>query len=403
MFKGTVIAQIIAVVSSIYIAKLYGSEAYGVLSVFICLSTILSTFNSLQLDNCIILSKKKNSTNWFNFLFLLIPIMTLVGALLSLPIYFLFYKNNLNSITFILVLIASIFLSYNKTHEFLLTNLKIFSPFSFGKILIVIVNVSLQFIFYLNFKIYGLIYSSIISVITVSLYYSFKNKRYFKSIDYKLVKQDIKQHTTIIKYLLPSRFINSLAIQSIPILIFALFSLKETGVFFFSQKILSMPLFIISSSISNVYFEKAKDLYQSSKKELFYATRKIIGVNIIIILAFLVLINTVGVYILELFLNKNWENLRIYILVLSFLILAKSSFSPISNIIVILNKNNISLLFNLYLLFINGISFYFGYLNNNLLFAIYLLSFLGGLGYFSLAFYFLKTLKKLKNEEEITF
>ena len=66
-----------------------------------------------------------------------------------------------------------------------------------------------------------------------------------------------------------------------------------------------MPLFIISSSISNVYFEKAKDLYQSSKKELFYATRKIIGVNIIIILAFLVLINTVGVYILELFLNKT--------------------------------------------------------------------------------------------------
>ena len=33
MFKGTLIAQIIAVISSLFIAKIYGSEAYGILSI----------------------------------------------------------------------------------------------------------------------------------------------------------------------------------------------------------------------------------------------------------------------------------------------------------------------------------------------------------------------------------
>lgn len=395
MFKGTLLAQIIAGVSSIFIAKLYGAEAYGVLSVFISFSTILSVFNSLQLDNCIIISNKKVVIkNWFNFLFLIIPIMTFCGIVILWPLHKTFFDNNLSFSVFILTFFYSIFISYNKTHEYLLTKFKKFSPISFSKVLLVLINVFCQFIFYYKFKIYGLIYSSIISVIIVAIYFSFKNKKYFKPVNFNLIKKDINKHKSIITYLLPSRFINGLATQSIPILIFAFFSLKDAGIFFFSQKILSMPLFIISSSISTVYFEKAASLFNSSKEKLFYSTRKIIITNLLIMFTFLVLLNTIGVYLLGMFLNKNWENLSLYIFVLSFLFFTKSSFSPISNIIVVLNKNHISLLFNIYILLVNCIAFYLGFLKNDLIYAIYLLSFLGGLGYFCLTIYFLRTIKK---------
>ena len=398
MFKGTLIAQIIAVVSSIFIAKIYGSEAYGVLSVFIGFSSILSIFNSLQLDNYLITCKNKlTSTHWFNFLFILIPIMTVLGLVLFLPFYIIVFNKTIPCNIIIIVAFSSILLSYNKTHEYFFTRQKKFSPISFSKILIVFVNVFFQFAFYIKFKINGLVYSSFISLIIVTIYLSYKNKSYFKVIDFGTIKRNVTANKSILTYLLPSKFLNNLATQSIPLFIFAFFSVQDAGIYFFSQKILTMPLFIISSSISTVYFERATSLLQSSKKELFNTTQKLIRFNVLTMFLFLILINTIGIYLLELFLTNSWNNLRVYILILSFLVLSRSSFSPISNIIVVLNKNNLSLLFNIYLSVINILASYIGFIKSDLIYTIYILSFLGGLGYITLAIYFLKILKKQSN------
>jgi len=395
MFKGTLIAQVIAVISSIFIAKIYGSEAYGILSVFIGFSSIVSIFNSLQLDNYIVTCRDKLiSQHWFNFLFLLIPLMTVIGTVLLFPLYVIFLDKTIENSILLLAILSAILLSYNKTHEFFFTRHRKFSPISFAKIILVLINVFFQFAFYAKFKVYGLVYSSVISLIFVTVYFSFKNKEYFKTIDFNIIKSNLVKNKSVLTYLLPSRFINNLASQSIPLLIFAFFSIQEAGVYFFSQKILTMPLFIISSSISTVYFEKATNLMRTSKKELFNATKKIVRFNVLTMFIFLVLLNTVGIYLLEMLLIESWINLRLYLLILSFLVLSRSSFSPISNIIVVLNKNNVSLLFNIYLLLVNIIAFYVGFVKNDLTYTIYLLSSLGGTGYLTLAFYFLKIIKK---------
>ena len=232
------------------------------------------------------------------------------------------------------------------------------------------------------------------SLLLVTFFFSYKNIKHFKSVDFYNIRNNIEPNKSILKYLLPSRFINNLSSQSIPIIIFAFFSIQEAGIYFFSYKILTMPLFIISSSISSVYFERAARLVDSSKKELYNETLKIIIFNVTTILIFLILLNTIGIYILEYILTENWDNLRIYTLILSFLILCRSSFSSISNIIVVLNKNQISLLFNIYLLIVNISALYIGYVKNDLIYSIYIVSFLGGIGYLTLVFYFLKTIKK---------
>ncbi|MDB4167925.1 oligosaccharide flippase family protein [Polaribacter sp.] len=395
MFKGTLIAQIIAVISALFIAKIYGSEAYGILSVFIGFSSIISVFNSLQLDNYIVTCKDKLTRHhWFNFLFMLIPIMTIVGTLVFLPFYVIFFDKGIEINVLILAVLSAILLSYNKTHEFYLTSHKDFSPISFAKVLLVFINVFFQFAFYVKFSVYGLVYSSFISLLIVTLYFSFKNKKHFNAIDFKIIKKNLSVNTSVMSFLLPSRFISNLASQSIPLFIFAFFSLEDAGVYFFSQKILTMPLFIISSSISTVYFEKASSLVNTSKKELLKTTKKIIRFNVGTMFLFLVLINTIGIYLLEMFLTDNWVNLRLYLLLLSFLVLSRSSFSPISNIIVVLDKNNISLLFNAILLIINCFAFYIGCIMHDLTHTIYILSFLGGIAYLVLTIYFLKIIKK---------
>jgi|TARA_B110000879_G_scaffold73272_1_gene102360 O-antigen/teichoic acid export membrane protein len=395
MFKGTLIAQIIAVISSLFIAKIYGSEAYGILSIFVGFSSIMSVFNSLQLDNYIVTCKDKLTRHhWFNFLFMLIPIMTIIGALVFLPFYVIFFDGGIDFNVLILSVLSAILLSYNKTHEFFLTSQNNFPSISFAKILLVLINVFFQFAFYVRFSVYGLVYSSFISLVIVTLYFSFKNKKHFNAINIKIIKSNLSANKSIMTYLLPSRFINNLASQSIPLFIFAFFSLKDAGVYFFCQKVLTMPLFIISSSISTVYFEKASSLMNTSKKELFNTTKRIIRFNVLTMFLFLALMNTLGIYLLEMFLMDNWVNLRLYLLVLSFLVLSRSTFSPISDIIVVLDKNNVSLLFNAILLIINSIAFYIGFVMNDLTYTIYVLSSFGGIGYLLLTIYFLKIIKK---------
>ena len=57
MVRGTLIAQTIAMIGAIFLAKIYGEEAYGVFGVFISITSITSIVCSLQLDKFIVISK----------------------------------------------------------------------------------------------------------------------------------------------------------------------------------------------------------------------------------------------------------------------------------------------------------------------------------------------------------
>jgi O-antigen/teichoic acid export membrane protein len=112
-------------------------------------------------------------------------------------------------------------------------------------------------------------------------------------------------------------------------------------------------------------------------------------------LAFLIVVNTVGMTILESIFNNKWNNLRSYSLILSILILGRSTFNPISSLVVVLNKNLESLIFNIYLFIVNLIAIYFGYLYNDITITILILAIFGGMGYILLLAYFLNHLKTI--------
>ncbi len=397
MFRGTVVAQIIAVLVGIYLAKLYGEEAYGYLGFFISITSIASITGTLQLNNCIITSKKKEeSINWYNFILVLIPIVTIILFLLL----FIFSKfiliEKLSKTIFCLSFIGSLFITYNLVHQNFFTYQKKFSIISNIKIFITICTVFFQFILFLYYDILGLIFGFLFAQTLLLIYNFYKNKNSIHRINFNSIKEGLKSNYTIIKFLLPSNIINSLANHLMPILILTFFGAEEAGVYFFSIKILATPLFLISSSISQVYFKESSELVVKKNDELFAITKKIVVSNLVIILSFLLIINTLGVYILNLYFENQWDNLNSFILILSFLILARSSFNPISSLIIVLEKNLIGLVFNCYLFLINIVAIYFGTINNNILYTVFILSLFGGLGYYILLYYFFNHLKNDK-------
>ena len=394
MFRGNAIAQAIAIIASIYLAKLYGADAYGIFGTFISITTIVSIVNTLQLENGIIISKTDDSRkNWIRFLFILVPILTL---LISLS-YYLIKPTLINFKLILIIFFTAIFLSFNKILEASFTFLKHFKNISNGKIILAFTNITFQFIFYYYFKIYGLILGFLTSTFILLLYYFYKSKIQFKKFDNETLKRDLREHNSIIKYLLPSSTINGLAIHLMPILILAIFSAKEAGEYFLSLKILLAPLFLLSTSVSQVFYQKSSDLYHHKKNELFKISKKIVLINTILMFVFIILINTIGVYLLEYFLDKDWNNLKQFIFLLSFLVLARATFNPISSLIVVLNKNHIGLIFNIFLLIGNLFAIYLGYIYNNITYTIIISVIFGSVGYLILLTYFLSYLKKLQN------
>lgn len=394
MFRGTVIAQIVAVLVGIYLAKLYGEEAYGYLGFFISVTSIASIIGTLQFENCIVTSKnKEESTNWFNFILVLIPIITVLLFLFL----FIFSKfipiEKLSETIFILAFVGAIITTYNLAHQSFFTYQKKFSIISNVKIFIAICSVLFQFLLYKYDPILGLIIGFLIAQTLLLCYNFYKNKSSFQKINFNQIQKGIKSNNTLVKYLLPSNIVNSLANNLMPILILTFFGAEKAGVYFFSLKILAAPLFLISSSVSQVYFQKSSELKNKKSVELFRITKKIVASNLAIMTSFLLIINTLGIYFLDIYFENQWKNLKSYILILSFLILARSSFNPISSLIIVLDKNLIGLIFNSYLFIISLLAIYLGVANSNIMYTVFTVSLLGGIGYFVLLYYFLNHLK----------
>ena len=403
MFKGTASSQIIAIIGTLYLAQLYGSEAYGIFGVFLSISGFLSVFNTIQLENGIITTANNKEANRLSvLLWFLIFIISILTFLIYSIIEYYFNLSSLNSNLINFSILAGAILSLNKLYEFVLTRNKKFNIIAKVKIYLALLNIIFQFILFKIDNIMGLVYGNSIAVTFILLYYLFKNKIELRIYNEIKLKTFYKNYKSILKYLYPSALINNAAMTALPILILALFSAKDAGVYTLSLKIVATPLFLISSSISQVYYQKSSELFYTSKEKLFDFTKNIVKANLVTMLIILIFINTLGIFILEYFFTNNWENLRLFTLLLSVLIFARASFNPISNIAVVMDKNKVSLLFNIYLLVVNIAAIIIGFLYHNLFVTIIILSIFGALGYFFLLFYFLRLLKNIKLDNEIT-
>ncbi len=398
LFSGTLIAQSINIIGALFLAKIYAPKLYGTYSVFLSFVSILTIINSLKLEYIVITDKSnKKSKNTINIILTIVVLISIIHLILFSLFRAFFLEHGIIYIVLLLSSTTSLFLSNAKLLESYATRKSWFKNIANARVLMAICVVVFQFIFF-YFSENGLIYGYASAVLILFLFYILITKRIIKTPDIKLFKDTLKNHQNILRFAFPSSLVNAIANYILPILIFSYFSAVTSGVYALSLKIVTVPLFIISSSISQVYFQKASDFFNHSKHKLYDLTKKVALTNIMIMLLALLLINTLGVYLLDLFFDKDWTNLSSYILILSFFVFGQAAFSPISSLIVIINKMHIGLIFNITLALINFIAIYIGNLYNNIEYTILIFSILGGLGYIILLIYFLSILKTYKNE-----
>jgi len=397
LLAGNTISKLILSVGGIVLANYYGPESYGIYNVFLSYILILPVLASMRLDNIMILQKgSKEIRNLFSGI---VVITFFLSCLLVLGIGILknwnIFPYQLSNFLLLLIGIGSVLTAWNLSQNNLFTKFRLFKQISTAFVISSLVTVLFQAVFYFIGQIEnGLIYGWIIGLAASFLYNAAVSKGLLKKIDWTAFRASVKEHQNIVKFTYPSDSLNAIANNLLPIMVILYFSEAEVGLYAMAFKVLSTPLVLLSSSVSRVYFQKSVSLYHQDKSALLSLTQKVIFSNLSIIIAFVLFMNTAGLYLLDLFLNHKWDGMGSFIMALSFWIIARSALNPISPLIMVINKNHYSLVFNIYLILVNLVSIYIGNLYGNFLLCVWIFSIFSGLGYLILTLLVTDYLKK---------
>ncbi|HLV43312.1 MAG TPA: oligosaccharide flippase family protein [Brumimicrobium sp.] len=402
LLAGNSIARVTTTLGGVLLANYYGPESFGIYNVFLSYILILSILSSFRIDSIMILLKDyKQIRNLFSGALLVILLSNfMIISGMSLLQAFHLVRFDVSYYVLFLCGIGSILTGWNLSQYYLFTKYKLFKQISFAFALASITSVAFQTLFYfIELRENGLIYGWMVGLAASFIYNIRVSRSRINKVNFKLLQKSIKKNIKIVKYTYPSDSINSIANNIMPILIVAYFTTTEVGVYAMAFKILSTPLVLLASAVGGVYFQRAANLYGVDNRTLEKLTYKVILSNIGLISLFVILMNTIGIYILELFFKEGWEELRAYLLALSFWIVARSAWSAISDLDAVLRRNQISLIFNIYLLAVNFVGLYYGVYKNDFIYSAWSFSILSGIGYLSLTGFVLYQLRKEVNEQ----
>ncbi len=397
LLAGNTLAQIILVLGGFVLGRWYGPEFSGTYNVFLSFVAILSILCSFRLENIFVISK---STKEIRNLFSVLIIISTIAITLFLLIYFVIEQILPLGTSLWIVFLSSlgaIFTAWYNIQTSLFTKYKLFRKISEGFVLNAVVTIAFQFIFYgLGYLNNGLIYGTLVGTIATCIYFFSITSGRFTSINFGLAKQTISQNKEIIKYTLPSESLNIIANSIMNILLAFYFVKTDVGFFAMASKVLVTPLVLLSNSMSKVFFQKSVKMANQKAHQLYDLSKQVITYNVLAIFVFLLLMNTVGIYFLELILGKDWQGLDKYVLILSFWILCRSALNPIQSIVLVIKKNHYALYFNIYLVLVTLITVVIGGTKKDIFLTLTLYSFSAGMGYLVQLFFVMKALKRLK-------
>ena len=243
---------------------------------------------------------------------------------------------------------------------------------------------------------FGLIIGNVISLIIISFWNIINLLKEFEIslINQKSMKKNFKKYIDFLKFSSISNLFNSFSNVGMTTLIVIFFGPKIAGLYFLAERLIAIPISFITSSVSQVYFEKASKLFYSDKIALLNLTNRIQKNIFYILFPFLIICSLFGKEMFSIFGNE-WGEAGVILKYFTVFILLKNIYSPISHIGDILNKQRVLLMFNISLFVFQLASFYFLKEYADIKPALLTASSLGAIHYMLLNIYMKKELIKL--------
>lgn len=267
---GTAVSQILLVISSPILTRLYTPEDFGIFSVFLSLVAMSSIFATLRYELAIPLSA--NTPTAMNIVLLCLILLTINTALLSATVLFtyeyfgeVFNVKDLNLYFFIFP-VAVFLTGINTVFNYLGLQIKAFPLITISKIYQSIFTVITQITAF-NFGFFALMFGNLtgMSIGTLKLGIGlFKN---FSLRDLKM-KQIIAvaiRYKRFPMFSVMSGFINTAGVHLPPILFALYFSSSAAGIYALTNRILTLPMRLIGESVGKTFFAHAPSLNETGQ------------------------------------------------------------------------------------------------------------------------------------------
>lgn len=352
---GTAFAQVLSIIFSPIITRIYPPEQYGVLTAYSALLGLLSISSSLDYQNAIPIAEDDDIAINLIFSSMLI-LLTVSLIILVLLIFFgeyllqIFDSNILYSYMYFIPLGIVLAGTYNIVLQwgFRERNYKIITRTKISQS--IASNFTKVILGLMKSGSVGLIIGTIIGQsagITSLSTPIIKKRKLLSSISLKQIKYVMKRYKNFPIYSAPNNFI-SVAVGNFPILLLtSMFGTHAAGLFGLANSITNLPTGLIGNSVSQVFYAEAANIGKNEPLKIKSIAKKLIKkMAIIALLPFLVLF-LFGPWLFSFVFGSGWYDAGIYSRILSFMIYFGFIVTPVGRILEIFERQKDSLRFNI--------------------------------------------------------
>ncbi|HDJ2892853.1 TPA: type 8 capsular polysaccharide synthesis protein Cap8K [Staphylococcus aureus] len=261
MILSSGIAQVILIITTPIITRLYSPAEFGEFTIFSNIAMILIPIINARYDLLIVNTKNDRSANILSQISFLISLLIL---LILIPIFAIsawLYPNFILDFIFIIIMLflvslTNIFTNYlNKERKYKV--LSLINVFRAGSMAL------LQIIFgLLALGSLGLIIGFSLSYIAgITLGYKTFKKHFNIVRDKEETKALFLENKNQLVYSTPSILLNSLSFSVVVFFIGILYTNTEVGIYGMAIRVLGIPVTIISLGLSKIFMQQANDYY----------------------------------------------------------------------------------------------------------------------------------------------
>lgn len=261
MILSSGIAQVILIITTPIITRLYSPTEFGEFTIFSNIAMILIPIINARYDLLIVNTKNDRSANILSQISFLISLLIL---LILIPIFAIsawLYPNFILDFIFVIIMLflvslTNIFTNYlNKERKYKV--LSLINVFRAGSMAL------LQIIFgLLALGSLGLIIGFSLSYIAgITLGYKTFKKHFNIVRDKEETKALFLENKNQLVYSTPSILLNSLSFSVVVFFIGILYTNTEVGIYGMAIRVLGIPVTIISLGLSKIFMQQANDYY----------------------------------------------------------------------------------------------------------------------------------------------
>lgn len=360
LFSGSALAQIIPLVASVVLARLYSPEEFGVLAIFMSVVMIFTSVVNLRYEFAIPLAIDDKESVTVS---LLAGFFAICFSVILFVIFVFFGDDVLRLMggeklgRWLLLVPITILMSgiYNCLNYF---------SVRFKKYKVIagsnIIRSSSSAVLQLGFGLIGFGQSGLILGYICSFFFGnikmFRNFYSYRRLIQRVTKYDLKQAAVRFKQFplvsIWGVFINDLSININNFVIPRLFGMNALGFYSYSFKNLNMPLGLISRNIGQVYYQQCIEVKKSNGDlaRLFGSVFKKLAILVIPI--FVLLYFSIE-SLFEFVYGADWRIAGTFCKILLPLFLVRSMFSPLSLLTMALEKQRLMTLYQFIILLSN--------------------------------------------------